>query len=212
VLPGLYFLCAHNPTGGSVYAWVRDELAPELSLAQLDRLAASVEPGSEGLVLLPAMSGTATPTFDPHARGVVFGLTLRHRRAHLARAALEGVALTLAQLVEESRRPGAAARELRSVGGGARSALWSQIKADVTGLPVSVPVAADHAGALGAAVLAGVGVGVFPSIAAGADALVRIKRTFEPDPVAGERYRDARAIQAQLYPRLADLFHLDGSA
>jgi xylulokinase len=211
VVPDLYFLCAHNPTGGSAYAWVRDELAPELSLPQLDGLAASVEEGCEGLVLLPTMSGTATPTFDPLARGVLFGLTLRHRRAHLARAALEGVALMLAQLVEESRRLGAAPQELRSVGGGARSALWSQIKADVSALPVSVPVAADHAGALGAAVVAGAGAGIFPSIEAGADALVRVERTFEPNPAASERYRQARSVQAQLYPRLAELFHLESA-
>lgn len=209
VVPGRYFLCAHNPTGGSAYAWIRDELAPELKFAQLDRLAAAVEPGSDGLVLLPTMAGTATPTFDPAARGVLFGLTPRHGRAQLARAALEGVAFTLAQLVDESRRAGALPQELRSVGGGAASALWCQIKADVTGLPVRVPVVADHAGALGAAVLAGVGAGVYRSVEEGADTAVRLGPAYEPDASAAGRYRYARTVHDQLYPHLRDLFHLE---
>lgn len=209
VAAGRYFLCAHNPTGGSAYAWVRDAFAPELSLADLDALAATVEPGCEGLVLLPAMSGTATPTFDAAARGVLFGLTLRHGRAHLARAALEGVAFALAQLLDESRRLGARPVELRAVGGGAKSAVWSQIKADVTGLPVHVPAVTDHAGALGAAILAGVGAGRFGSVEEGADALVRLARTFEPDAAGEGLYRHARAVHGELYPRLRDLFHLE---
>src|SRR5204862_6122168 len=127
--------------------------------------------------------------FNPDVRGVLAGLTLRHEAAHVARAALEGVAFALARLVEEERRLGAQALELRSVGGGSRSTLWSQIKADVTGLPVSVPRVADHAGALGAAILAGVGLGIFASAADGAEAVVRVDRTYRPDPAKEQLYR-----------------------
>jgi xylulokinase len=202
VVPDRYFLCAHSPSGGSAYAWVRSTFAPGLTFEQLDAAAAACD--ADGLVLLPAFSGTATPTFAPEARGVLFGLTLDHDHARIARAALEGVAFTLAALIDESRRLGVEPVELRSVGGGARSALWGQIKADVTGLPVRVPAAANHAGAVGAATVAGAGSGVFASIAEGADALVRPARSFEPDPRAD--YAHARAVHAELYPRLADLF------
>lgn len=207
VVPDRYFLNAHHPAAGSLLDWFRDELARELSVEELDRLAGSVDAGSDGLVVLPYVSGTATPSFDPLARGVVFGLTLRHQRRHLVRGLLEGVALALADLVDEHRRLGVEPRELRSVGGGAKSHVWSQIKADVTGLPIRVVAAADHAGALGAAILAGVGSGALPSVEEGADALVRLLRTFEPNLEHAAAYARARRVYQELYPRLRELFH-----
>ena len=126
VVPDRYFLCAHNPAGGSLLSWFRDLCATDLSFAELDELAATVEPGSEGLVILPYVSGSATPTFDPRARGVFFGLTLRHERRHLARALLEGIAFALADLVDAERALGADPLELRSVGGGAKSRLGAR--------------------------------------------------------------------------------------
>jgi xylulokinase len=206
VVPERYFLCAHNPSGGSVLGWLRDEVAPDLSFADLDALAATVEPGCDGLVLLPYLSGTVTPAFDPAARGLLFGLTLRHERAHLVRAVLEGVAMACADLLDEARRLGVTFTEVRSVGGGARSDLWSQIKADVTGVPVRRVLAAEHAGSLGAAVLAGVGCGLLESVERGADELVRLGRTFEPDPRTTAAYAEARHVYRQLYPRVRDLF------
>lgn len=206
VVPDHHFLNAHSPSGGSAYAWVRAMFAPGLTFEELDVAAASAPVGADGVVLLPTFSGTATPTFSAHARAVLFGLTLDHDASRIARAALEGVAFTLAGLIDASRQLGVAPYELRSVGGGARSAVWSQIKADVTGLPVRVPAVVDHAGALGAAIVAGAGSGVFASIAEGADALVRLVRTFEPDPAVAARYAHARAVQSELYFRLADLF------
>jgi xylulokinase len=206
VVPERYFLCAHNPAGGSLLNWFREAYAPELSFAELDALAATAEAGSDGLVLLPYVSGSATPTFDPAARGVLFGLTLHHERRHLVRSLLEAVAFALADLLDAERELGAEPQELRSVGGGAISKVWSQIKADVTGLPVLTRSGADHAGALGAAVLAGVGSGFYSSIEDGADALVHFSETFEPDAATFEAYADARRVYRELYPRLHDLF------
>ena len=206
VVPGAYFLCAHNPSGGSVLDWYRSEFAPELSFAELDAAAASAPAGSEGLVVLPYFSGTATPAFDANARGVLFGLTLRHRRSHVARAILEGVAFALAELLDAEGALGVEATELRSVGGGAKSALWSQIKADVTGLPVVTTSAPDHAGALGAAVLAGVGAGLLPTIEDGATTMVRLAERFEPDPGRVAQYAIVRDVYRELYPRLDGLF------
>jgi len=206
VLGDRYFLDAHSPTAGSAYAWLRDQFAPELSFPELDALAATVPTGSDGLLLLPWLAGTATPRFDPAARGVLFGLTLDHGRGHLARAALEGVAFELAALLDESRKLGSDPRELRSVGGGAASALWSQIKADVTALPVTVPAIADYAGALGAAILAAVGADVFPTIEVGADALVRVDRTYLPDTSAHEQYMRLRSLHERLSRQLDGVF------
>jgi xylulokinase len=206
VIPGHYFLDAHSPTAGAAYAWLRNEFAPELSFRALDELAEEVPAGSDGLLLLPWLAGTATPSFEPMARGVLFGLSLDHGRGHVARATLEGVAFELAALLDESCKLGSDPRELRSVGGGARSPLWSQIKADVTALPVSVPVIADHAGALGAAILAAVGADVFPTIEAGVDALVRLERTYAPDPIAHERYSQVQTLHDRLSSRLEALF------
>jgi xylulokinase len=206
VVPDRYFLCAHNPAGGSLLDWFRTAYAPDLSFAELDALAATAEAGSDGLVLLPYLSGSATPSFDPAARGVLFGLTLRHERRHLVRALLEAVAFALADLLDVERGLGVEPQELRSVGGGATSRVWSQIKADVTGLKVRALSGGEQAGALGAAVLAGVGGGFYSSIEDGADALVHFAQAFEPDSGAFEAYADARRVYGELYPRLHDLF------
>jgi xylulokinase len=206
VAPGRYFLCAHNPAGGSILTWFRDEFAPGMSLAELDQLAATVEPGSEGLVLLPYFSGAATPAFNPGARGVLFGLTMRHARRHLARAILEGVSFALAELLDAERALGVEPRELRSVGGGAKSAVWSQIKADVTGLPVRSSASPEHAGALGAAILAGVGSGVLSTVEEGIEAMVRLEESVEPVPGHEDAYAEARGVYGQLYPSLSGLF------
>ncbi len=206
VVPERYFLCAHNPAGGSLLGWFRDLCGADLSFAELDELAATVEAGSEGLVALPYVSGSVTPTFDPQARGVLFGLTLRHERRHVVRALLEGVAFALADLVDAERPLGAEPLELRSVGGGAKSRLWCQIKADVTGLTVQTTRSGDHAGALGAAILAGVGGGLLSSVEEGADALVHLSERFGPDRGRVEAYASARRVYGQLYPRLEGLF------
>ena len=206
VAPDRYFLCAHNPAAGSILSWFHAEFAPGLSLVELDREAASVAPGSEGLVVLPAFSGTATPSFDAAARGVFFGLTLRHERRHLVRSILEGVAFALADLIDAERALGIEPHELRSVGGGAGSAVWSQIKADVTGLPVFTTASPDLAGALGAAVVAGVGSGLVASVEEGVDTLVRLAGRFEPDLSVAEAYVAARETYRGLYPAVAPLY------
>jgi xylulokinase len=212
VVPGRYFLCAHNPAGGLLINWFRDTFAPGLSFAGIDALAGKAEAGSDGLVMLPYLSGSVTPTFDPSARGVLFGLTRGHELRHLARSMFEGVAFALADLVDAEHALGATAPELRSVGGGAKSGLWSQIKADVTGITVRPVVDAEYAGARGAAVLAGAGSGLFSSIEEGVELLVALADAYEPDPRSMETYAVGRRVYEQLYPRLRDLFAVSGGA
>lgn len=208
VVPERLLLNASTPTGGAAIDWFRRLLVPESSgesYARYEALAASAPPGSDGVVVLPHLAGSACPAFDPAARGVVFGVAPHHGPGHLARASIEGVAFALAEMLDAERALGASPREIHSVGGASRSDLWLQIKADVANLPF-VATAVEDAGALGAAILAGVGAGIFASADEGCAAMVRQRATFEPDPAGVERYAEARAVYRELHPRLQTLF------
>jgi len=206
VVPGCSLLNANAPTAGATLDWFRTALATGGgTYEELARVAGSVAPGSDGVVVLPHLAGSVSPDFDPAARGVVFGLSTHHTAAHVARAAFEGVGFALADLLDAERSLGALPSAIRSVGGGSRSDLWLQIKADIVNLPLIANERHD-AGALGAAMLAGVGVGVFASAAEACDRMVRARATFEPDPARVARYAELRATYRELYPRLRTLF------
>lgn len=179
--------------GGIVLKWLRDELC-ERQVAEAVRqgrsaydvlgdLAATVPAGADGLLMLPHPQGAMAPENNEHARGVLMGLTLQHTRAHVVRALLEGVCFVVRRNVEAFSAAGVTTKEIRALGGGSRSAVWKQIEADVTGLPVTTTKQPD-AGALGAAILAGVGAGEFGSIQEGIEATVRVDKVFEPDAAA----------------------------
>jgi xylulokinase len=168
-------------------------LAELLGTAQeaLPALAAEVPPGSDGLRFIPALSGSVTPRWNGHARGVFSGLALSHGRSHLARAVFEGCTFALRDLVDRLADLGLAGDEVRVVGGGARSPFWLQLKADVTGRVVRV-VEASEATAVGAAMLAGVGVGHVRDLDEAAAAMVRLSPTaFGPDPRVRDVYDGA---------------------
>ena len=124
----------------------------------LNEAAASVPPGSDGLIMLPCLMGAMAPTWNALARGTFMGFTLAHRREHFCRAILEGSAYALRDITDQMLRMGLPLQEIRVVGGGARSPLWRQIKADVTGLPVSITDTVETT-ALGAGILALAGSG-----------------------------------------------------
>jgi xylulokinase len=170
--------------------------------------AAAVPAGAEGLIFLPYLAGERSPVHDPDARGVFFGLTLGHGRGHLVRAVLEGAAFALRHVAEPIVAAGVAVRELRVSGGPARSSLWNQIKADVTGWPVVVPEVPEAA-LMGAAILGALGVGLLDD-PAGGEALVRVRQRLEPRPeyrpIYDEGYRRYRA----LYPALRPLWRTAG--
>ena len=155
--------------------------------------AAGTEPGAQGLVVLPHLQGAMAPDANPHARGVVLGLALHHGRDHLARAILESVAYVIRRNIEVLEELGIAVESIRACGGGARSAIWKQIEADVTGRPVHV-AAQTEAATLGACILAGHGSGLFTSITEAADRMVTLAGTFEPDPGNAAVYDDSYAV------------------
>lgn len=206
-----------NPgfVSGANYRWFRDQFAPlETELAAqrgvspyelLNDLAASVPPGSEGLILLPCLMGAMTPTWNAAARGTFLGITLAHRREHFIRALLEASAYAVRDIVDGMRALGLPLSSLRVVGGGSRSRLWRQIKADVTGLSVSLPQTAETT-ALGAAMLALVAVGACRSLEEAAGAAVRIVETLDPQPAVQARYEDYYQLYRSAYFALAPVF------
>ena len=201
-------------SGGS-YRWFLDALAPHeraaaerRGISAYDLLNAEAEqtpPGADGLIFLPCLSGAMTPTWNANARGVFFGLSLAHGRGHMVRAILEGTAYGLRDNVDRMAEIGLNPREIRAVAGGARGRLWLQIKADVTGKPVSVPKELETT-ALGAAMLAGVAGGLFADLPEAARAAVSVVTTIEPNPAHRQAYDHAYALYRDLYDSLQEPF------
>jgi sugar (pentulose or hexulose) kinase len=165
--------------------------------------AAVVPPGADGLVFLPYLAGERTPIWDERARGVLFGLTERHTRGHLARAVLEGVTFSIRHVADLLRASGGVIDELRVTGGQANVMLWNRIKADVIGAPVVVPTVTEGA-LLGEAILAASGAERVRDATASAS-LVKVAARLEPDPATSRAYDAAYATYRELYPRLRDL-------
>jgi xylulokinase len=147
--------------------------------------------------MLPYLAGSGSPKPNPNARGAIFGLTLSHGRGHVTRALLEGVACLLRSNLDTFRSAGRHAAEIRSFGGGSRSPLWNQIKADLCGLPVTTSTVSEP-GCLGAAILAGVGSRVFATIEEGCRRFVRFREPLRPDPACA-------AVYERLYERFLRL-------
>jgi xylulokinase len=200
--------------GGSMQ-WFRNELGKaEIEAAKeqgvdpyflLTDEAATVGPGAEGLFFLPYLTGERTPHFDPHARGGWIGLTVRHGRAHLIRAVMEGATFAMRDCLELIREMGAPINQIRLSGGGARNPIWRQIQADIYGQDVCT-INASEGPAFGVALLALVGTGAYSSVAEACDATISIAETVPVDPAARARYQKAYPIYRGLYGDLQGRF------
>lgn len=191
VVPGLAVIEGGQISTGSVVAWLKkrilDASGSTMSYADLDRLAAEVPPGAEGLVMLEYWQGNRTPHGDPQARGALWGMTLKHGLGHIWRAFLEGVATGTAANFAIARQTGVAIEEIRIAGGVCNSPLWMQIHADITGVPL-VQTENPEAAGLGSGALAAFAAGAYPSVAAASEAMVRTTTAVEPDPTRAEEY------------------------
>ncbi|MEV1145038.1 gluconokinase [Micromonospora sp. NPDC049799] len=193
--------------GGLVLGWAGDALAPELgehAEAELLAEAAKAPVGSGGLIMLPYLLSERAPHWSALPRGAYVGLTHGHRRAHLVRAALEGVCQQLALVMASVRAAGNEVREIRASGGFARSPLWRQMLADVLGMPVRFP--SGHEGSsYGAALLGMQALGLVASIDVAAE-MVEITETARPDPAAAATYASLLPVYAELYDALVPAF------
>jgi xylulokinase len=192
-------------TTGGTLKWFVDRLCPDLTgpgrYRALDEEAARVPPGARGLVCLAGLAGERAPRWNALARGAFVGLDLSHGRAELARAVLESVALSVGAVVGALRGLGADVRRLRVVGGGAQSDLWSQIRADVTGLPVEVPRSIEGT-VTAAGLLAGLGVGIYADLAEGARRAAPATRVLMPRAEAAKDYAALAEVAESVYAGL----------
>lgn len=196
-------------------AWCRDTIAPGVAFDELVKEAATAPPGCDGLVFLPYLTGERCPHPDPLARAGWIGLTARHRRAHLVRSVLEGVSFGMGHMVDLIRGLGIRVSSVRLSGGGNRSRLWRQIQADVYQCPVSTTNTESGGTALGAAILAGIGVDLWPSVPAACRAVVGVKGTLEPLRSSARLYEQPqqvyRALYADLRARFPDMARISHS-
>jgi xylulokinase len=208
-VPGAYHLMGVTLSAGGSLSWWRETLGGDFD--ELVAAASDVPPGSEGLVFLPYLSGERTPHLDPKARGAFLGLTARHGAQHMTRAVMEGVIFSLRDALEIMRDLDVPIEDVRATGGGARSALWRQLQADIYATPIRRTVA-DEGPAYGAALLAGVASGTYADVNE-ATSVVKLRDGItDPEPARSKTYEEYYEIYRSLYPptrsamsRLADL-------
>jgi xylulokinase len=214
----MYTCCAFNLTGGLLLRWYRDTFwQPEMKEAArsgLDVYDIIVDGASQKappLYILPHFVGSGTPTLDPRSSGAMLGLTLATTRGEVSRALLDSLNYELRLNIETLEGIGIPIREIRSVGGGAKSNRWLQMKADVFGKPVT-SLSVSEAACLGAALLAGVAVGIYTSVDEGARAAVRVGKTYEPRAEEHDRHTERFEVYRRIYPSLRRIIHrLEGS-
>lgn len=200
-----YLTCGTVQCGASAYNWALRNFLGETDFAKVEAMAREIAPGCEGVLFLPTLMGERTPYWDPNTRGALIGFSLYHDRRHIARAVYEGIAFALttcAKVMEECKRP---LQSLMITGGGAKSGLWPQLLASMCGVEARVHAAADEATSLGAAIAAGVGIGMFSSYADGAER-VRAGARFRPDPAQRQVYEGIYPVYAQIYGHIKPIF------
>jgi xylulokinase len=204
----MYFTFALNHVGGILLRWWRDEFAAaEVAAAAATAqdpyqlIDASLPVGPSPVMVLPHLNGTGTPWCDLDARGAIVGLSLATTRHDVAKALLEGLAFELRINLDTMRACGIEVGELVAVGGGAKSAVWLQLKAEILGRPIRT-LRCREAACLGAALLAGVGSGVYGSLEEAVARAVVVDREFEPDPGMTGRYLERFEVYQRLYPAL----------
>lgn len=212
-VPGLYASLAFNFTGGSLLKWYRDNFGGE-ELREAEKrgvdvyeiLCAQVPSEPESLLILPHFTVTGTPHFDTESRGVIAGLTLNTRREDIVSAILSGVTYEMKLNLELLQSSGVEIRRLKAIGGGAKSPVWVQRKADIMGMPVAVLETVETA-ALGVAMLAGKGAGLVEDLAAMASAVAHVKDVYEPDARRSAAYQELFGLYKDMYPAMRDVNH-----
>jgi xylulokinase len=204
LVPNTYIIGGAFVAGGRAMDWWAD-IATQGDLLQALALAENAPAGANGLVCLPFLAGERSPLWDPNARGTILGLTFGHGPAHLARAVLESTAYELRLLSDAILALGTRIDELRVCGGQAQSRLWNQIKADVTGLPTSVPRLPEVA-LMGNAICAALGAGLYPDLFSAGEEMVQVTEVLEPRKAHRQVYDDLFGVYQAAYGALKPLF------
>lgn len=210
-VPGLWYTITGTNSCASSHRWLRDRffmdqgLSGVAAFAQMDTLATQCPAGADGLLFHPYLQGERAPHWDALLRADFVGLTFRHERAHFVRALYEGIAFSLRDILEQFRAQQLDLAEARIIGGGARSATWRQIVADVLGIRILLPKVTDAS--FGAALLAGVGVGVFADEASAVERCVSTTAVHEPDPARQQFYSALYPIYRDSALALIDINH-----
>ncbi len=205
IMDGLYYIATGTNSCASAHRWLRDRMFAQGGFEEMDALAATIAPGAAGLLFHPYLQGERAPYWDPLLRADFIGITISHTRAHFARALYEGIAFSIRDLLTAARELGLVFGAIRLMGGGARSALWRQIIADVTGLPVERTETNDAS--FGAALVAGIGVGIFATPQEAIDQCVRLLDQNVPDTKTHAFYGELFEIYKQAQVVLAPLNH-----
>jgi len=208
-IPGRWHVMGVTQAAGLSLRWLRDLFSGDagsepLSYGRMTEEAALAPPGADGALWAPYLMGERAPHMDPNVRAGLVGLAASHTRAHVIRAVMEGVAFSLRDSLTIFSELNVPVEKIRVGGGGARSPLWRQIQADVYGRPVEI-IAAEEGAAFGAAILAGVGTGIWPGVDEACDQAIRATENIACRPhvakLMNERYRDYQ----RLYPALRSL-------
>ena len=212
-VPGLWEIEGLTGAAASTYRWFRDEIGPgqiepseendQSSFERLNHLAAQSAPGAGGLLFLPYLATSASPHWNPNARGAFLGLSFAHDRADMARAVMEGVVFEIRDIIQVWLDAGLEVDSLRIGGGATKSQLWNQIQADIYGRPVS-QTRCEESTCLGAALLGGVGAGVFSSIEEATDQAVHVTTQVDPDQCRHSLYQERYELFAATYATLAE--------
>ncbi len=215
VVPGMFMPTGTMQAAGASYQWVRDQLClPEAEAAQslnispydlMNLTAEQSPPGANGLIYLPYLMGERSPHWNPRARGAFIGLTIRHTRADIVRAVLEGCSLNLGLIFNTFTEQGAQVEAMRLIGGGARGRFWNRILADVYGIPVHRLAILEEATSMGAALVGGVGIGLYPDFSM-SEMMNPVVETITPDPAARTVYETMRCIFEASYAALEPVF------
>ena len=214
-IPGSYAPHHTMFSAAICYQWARDifyqaekEIVENINIDIynfMDKQAEKIKPGSEGIIFLPYMRGGGAPYHDPNARGLFIGLNLAHKKSHFIRSILEGVAFNLNMFLENITSKGITINEIRFIGGGAKSLLWGQIIADITGKTIAITELSQEANSLGAAILGGVGIGLIKDLRE-AKNIVVIKKRINPIKNNHLIYRKYFDIFKNCYSKNKDIF------
>ncbi|MEG2677057.1 MAG: FGGY family carbohydrate kinase [Oscillospiraceae bacterium] len=217
-MPDTYMMHTFT-TGGMCLKWFRDVFCKsELEIQRetgldcyylMDKEADSVPPGADGLITLPHLQGAMAPDTNLSAKGVFYGMTLKHTKGHFIRSIMESLGYILCRNIEAIDSMGLEIRQIRTLGGGSKSDIWNQIKADITGKQLCITESSQDIACLGAAVLAGVASGIFESIESACEVMVKIKKTYNPNQENHLLYRKQYQKFKMLFSALEDIYASD---